>query len=285
MGKGKKRDNRHHNASNQEGSHGRRASVKKANPPAQANSIDRPKTTNSTTRTNDSGNFSKRKIISNWDRYSEDDVSSKITEEKLVQRLSQLLEQSVLQTSQSDFQPSLDALRDINIEDDNEDIFTHTFDIDYDKLADHISSFPIHKRLDLNPLYCQDTESSGSVTERNGDITLEMYPLTSETHSSNGASNISEHISSVTSLCKTEKKLNTSKEHSPVNATPLAKDILDDVIEDEDQLLTQLLAAKMQNKDKMFKMTMPADHTKPRLPEVTDEENDSLLEELLAQPI
>ena len=61
----------------------------------------------------------------------------------------------VLQTSQSDFQPSLDALRDINTDDDNEDIFTHTFDIDYDKLADHISSFPIHKRLDLNPLYCQ----------------------------------------------------------------------------------------------------------------------------------
>lgn len=71
MGKGKKRDNRHHSASNQEGSRGRQASVKKANPPVQANSIDRPKTTNSTTRTNDSGNFSKRKIISNWDRYSE----------------------------------------------------------------------------------------------------------------------------------------------------------------------------------------------------------------------
>lgn len=112
-----------------------------------------------------------------------------------------------------------------------------------------------------------------------------MYPLTSETHSSNSASNVSEHMSSVTSLVKTEKKPNTSKENSLVNATPLVKDISDDVIEDEDQLLTQLLAAKTQNKDKMFKMTMPADHTKPRLPEVTDEENDSLLEELLAQPI
>lgn len=110
MGKGKKRDNKHHGTSNQEGSRGRQTSVKKANPPAQTNSLDRPKTTNSTLSTNDSDKkFSKRKIISNWDRYSEgmqslvysnifitclDDVSSKITEEKVVQRLTQLLEQS-----------------------------------------------------------------------------------------------------------------------------------------------------------------------------------------------
>ena len=73
MGKGKKRDNKHHNTSNQESSRGRQASVKKANPPAQANSQDRPRTTTSTTPTHDSSGkkFSKRKIISNWDRYSE----------------------------------------------------------------------------------------------------------------------------------------------------------------------------------------------------------------------
>ena len=73
MGKGKKRDNKHHGTSNQEGSRGRQASVKKANPPAQTNSLDRPKTTNSTSSTTDDSvkNFSKRKIISNWDRYSE----------------------------------------------------------------------------------------------------------------------------------------------------------------------------------------------------------------------
>lgn len=116
MGKGKKRDNKHHNTSNQESSRGRQARVKETNPPAQTTSLDRPKTSNSTTTTtNDSsGKFSKRKIISNWDRYSEgtllspvysnsfivylDDVSSKITEEKLVQRLTQLYEQSGVYT-------------------------------------------------------------------------------------------------------------------------------------------------------------------------------------------
>lgn len=108
-----------------------------------------------------------------------EDVSNKITEEKVVQRLTQLLEQSgtlvtkknivdslyflincfiypftVLQTSQSDFQPSLDALRDISTDDDG-DIYTHTFDIDLNYLADCINSFPIHERLDLNPSYCE----------------------------------------------------------------------------------------------------------------------------------
>ena len=59
---------------------------------------------------------------------------------------------TVLQTSQNDFQPSLDALRDISTD---EDIYSHTFDINFDHLADCINSFPIHKRLDLNPLYCE----------------------------------------------------------------------------------------------------------------------------------
>ena len=60
---------------------------------------------------------------------------------------------TVLQATQTNFQPSLDALRDINTEDDDEDIYTQTFDIDYDYLADCISTFPIHERLDLSPLY------------------------------------------------------------------------------------------------------------------------------------
>lgn len=83
-----------------------------------------------------------------------------------------------------------------------------------------------------------------------------------------------------------EKKLKPKQD--TVNATPLVKNAVDTVIEDEDQLLSQLLAAKTENnsvKDKVFKVTSPTDHTKPILPEVTDEENDSLLEELLAQPI
>lgn len=65
----------------------------------------------------------------------------------------------MLQTSRSDFQPSLDALRDINKDDDSEDIYSQVFDIDYDYLADSIGKFPIHKRLDLNPLYCQVSKS------------------------------------------------------------------------------------------------------------------------------
>jgi len=114
MGKGKKRENKHHKTPSQESSRSRPASVEKANPPAKANSLDRSKTTNSAAPIDDSrGKFSKRKIISNWDRYSKgkrsgvhqyvfyyfrhmilDDISSKITEEKLIQRLSQLVEQS-----------------------------------------------------------------------------------------------------------------------------------------------------------------------------------------------
>ena len=61
---------------------------------------------------------------------------------------------TVLQASQSNFQPSLDALCHIST-DDGEDIFSHAFDIDYDYLADSISTFPIQERLDLNPLYCK----------------------------------------------------------------------------------------------------------------------------------
>lgn len=282
MGKGKKRDNKHHNTSNQESSRGRQVSVKKAaNPPApQASSQDGPRTTTPKIPTHDSsGKFSKRKIISNWDRYSEDDVSSKVTEEKLVQRLSQLLEQSVLQASQSNFQPSLDALRHIST-DDEEDIFSHAFDIDYDYLADSISAFPIQERLDLNPLYCTNT---GSSTEGNSDVTLEVYPLTSEAHSSDGASNRSEHISSAASLLVAEKK-----QKETVNAMPPPVRNTSNVAEDEDQLFTQLLVAKTKNsfmQDESFKMSTGIDQSKTTVPDITDEENDNLLEELLAQPI
>lgn len=60
----------------------------------------------------------------------------------------------MLQAAKSDFQPSLDALRDISTV-DGEDIYSQAFDIDYDYLADCISTFPIHERLDLNPSYCK----------------------------------------------------------------------------------------------------------------------------------
>jgi len=66
---------------------------------------------------------------------------------------------TVLQASQSNFQPSLDALRDIST-DDSEDIYNQTFDIDYDHLADSVSKFPVHERLDLNPSYCKVSRHS-----------------------------------------------------------------------------------------------------------------------------
>ena len=134
----------------------------------------------------------------------------------------------------------------------------------------------------------QDIGSSSSVTERIGDITLEMCPLSSEAHSSNGASNISEHISSATSLVVTEKRENKAKEDT-VNAMTPVRNTSDVVIEDEDQLFTQLLVAKTEKnnlmQDELFKMSAPINQTKTTVPDITDEENDNLLEELLAQPI
>lgn len=70
-----------------------------------------------------------------------------------------------------------------------------------------------------------------------------------------------------------------------VNVTPLVNDTIK--MEDDDQLLTKLLATKTDKnnfvKGKLFNVM---DHTKTTSPsDITDEENDSLLEELLAQPI
>lgn len=116
------------------------------------------------------------------------------------------------------------------------------------------------------------------------DVTLEVYSLTSETHSCNFEN---EHTSTVPSLV-TEKKKSKLKPDI-VNTTPPVKDTTDDIIEDEDQILTTLLAAKTEKdnviEDKLFKMTTMVDQTKTTLPDVIDEENDCLLEELLAQPI
>ena len=112
-----------------------------------------------------------------------------------------------------------------------------------------------------------------------------MYPLTSEAYSTDGASSISEHVSAVSSLVMTEKKQSKPKEDT---VAPI-KHTVDVVTEDEDQLLTQLLAAKTEKnsliEDKLYKASATADQTKTTLPDITDEENDNLLEELLAQPI
>lgn len=125
------------------------------------------------------------------------------------------------------------------------------------------------------------------MAERSSDVTLEIYPLTSEAHG--GASNISEHISSATSLVVAEKKLNKAKQEM-VNATPPpVRNTSDVVTEDEDQLFTQLLVAKTEKnnlmQDESFKMSTTTSRTKTTVPDITDEENDNLLEELLAQPI
>jgi len=94
MGKGKKRDSKQRKVSNnEESSRSRQVNQGKATTLAQTNNSDSTKTTGPSSPRND-GKFSKRKIISNWDRYSEDEVSSKVTEEKLVQRLTQLVEQT-----------------------------------------------------------------------------------------------------------------------------------------------------------------------------------------------
>jgi len=68
MGKGKKRDTKQRKTSNkEESSRSRQANEGKATTPAQTNNS---KATGLSMPRND-GKFSKRKIISNWDRYSE----------------------------------------------------------------------------------------------------------------------------------------------------------------------------------------------------------------------
>ena len=115
-----------------------------------------------------------------------------------------------------------------------------------------------------------------------------MYPLTSEACLDDRMPVVSEHISTVSSLVMVDKKLDKPDEDA-FNATHLVKGNVDTVTEDEDQLLSELLAAKTEKNhlvnDSVFKMTTAIDHTKTKLPEITDEENDNLLEELLAQPI
>jgi len=112
---------------------------------------------------------------------------------------------------------------------------------------------------------------------------VETQPLTSEAKPVD-VTNASERISSA-SLLVTEKKQSTTKQDT-VNATHAIKD---NVGEDEDKMLSQLLAAKTEEnkltKDKLYKMSTTIDQTKTQLPDITDEENDILLEELLAQPI
>ena len=107
-------------------------------------------------------------------------------------------------------------------------------------------------------------------------------------HSSNFVSDTSEHTSSVSSLVVAEKKKSKLKSDT-INIIPPVKETIDAVIEDEDQILTTLLAAKTEKNsvidDKLFKMATIVDQTKTTLPDVTDEENDCLLEELLAQPV
>jgi len=152
MGKGKKRDTKQRKTSNnEESSRSRQANEGKATTPAQTNNSDSTKATGPSMPRND-GKFSKIKIISNWDRYSKDEVSSKVNEEKLMQRLTQLVGQTAIQTSQSSFQPSLDALQDVP-GDDTVDVYSEAFDIDVEYLADSISKLSMHKRLDLDPIY------------------------------------------------------------------------------------------------------------------------------------
>ena len=74
MGKGKKRDTKQRKTSNnEESSRSRQANEGKATTPAQTNNSDSIKATGPSTSRND-GKFSKRKIISNWDRYSEGEL-------------------------------------------------------------------------------------------------------------------------------------------------------------------------------------------------------------------
>ena len=123
------------------------------------------------------------------------------------------------------------------------------------------------------------------MTESSSDVTLEVYSLTSDAHSTDcSASNTSEHVSSAASLVVAEKKQNKAKQET-VNATPPVRNTSD--VEDEDQLFTQLLVSKTGNnlvQDESFKMPT-AINQKTIVPDITDEENDNLLEELLAQPI
>ncbi|XP_065882633.1 cell death regulator Aven-like [Dysidea avara] len=278
MGKGKKRDAKQRKTSNNEESPRSRqqANDGKATTPANPKNSDTTKTTGLSTQHND-GKFSKRKIISNWDRYSEDEVSSKVTEEKLVQRLTQLVEQTALQASQSSFQPSLDALQDVP-GDDTVDVYSEVFDIDVEYLADSISKLPMHKRLDLDPIYFEDegnyTHSTVIIEDKpppviNRDIMLDTPTLlTAEKSSKNNKLN------------KQETILTLSKINTPPSVT-------NSVVE-EDEMLTELLAAKTEDvgiaKNSSVKMTS---YTVKSLPQIDakDEENDSLLEELLAQPI
>lgn len=122
-----------------------------------------------------------------------------------------------------------------------------------------------------------------STTQGSSDVTLETYPLTCEAFTSDTVSGTTEHISTTSLLVLTEKTKAKPKQHETFNATPAP--VKHTTTEDEDQLFSELLAAKTDIKDQ-FKMTpKAADHIKTSLPNVTDEENDSLLEELLAQPI
>ena len=111
-----------------------------------------------------------------------------------------------------------------------------------------------------------------------------MQPLKSEAKPVDVFSNVSEHVSSV-SLLVTEKKQSSGTKQDKVSAKHAIKH--NEV--DEDEMLTQLLAAKTEEnkltEDKLYKMSTTADQTKTPLPDITDEENDILLEELLAQPI
>lgn len=95
-----------------------------------------------------------------------------------------------------------------------------------------------------------------------------------------------------TAIQITAEKSNKNKIHkqeatltlSKINAPP---SVTNSVVE-EDEMLTQLLAAKTEDigvtKNSSVKMTSYADKNQPQF-DTTDEENDSLLEELLAQPI
>ena len=71
MGKGRKRDTKQRKPpNNEEGSRSRRVNEGKETTPAKPNNSDTTKTTGPPAPHSD-GKFSKRKIISNWDRYSE----------------------------------------------------------------------------------------------------------------------------------------------------------------------------------------------------------------------
>ena len=221
-----------------------------------------------------------------------------------MRRLTQLVEQTgwytwvmnrydaiiltALQASQSSFQPSLDALQDVP-GDDTVDLYSEVFDIDVDHLADSISKLPMYKRLDIDSVYFEvrkttqigyfDTaiQDEGSYTHSTVIIEDKPPPVINRDII---AAVLTTEKSSKISFNKQEEIQSLSKINTPIPVT-------NSVAVEEDEMLTQLLAAKTEDVGTKHSGVKMTNYTVKSLSQTdaTDEENDSLLEELLAQPV